>query len=109
MLKVYCPPRGKRGASRVERLVVQRVRRRSFLDEDFKRRGQFALGALDPETLEALEAKNAATIQRLKDQQEAKKNRGKGKIQRRTRSASPVKKECVAEQSFVLLRPVVDH
>ena len=42
-------------SSRLERLVVQRVRRRSFLSNEFTRRGRMALGALDPDAIEELE------------------------------------------------------
>lgn len=85
-VQIYCPPRPKRGSSRVERVVVQRIRRRSFLDEEFKRRGQFALGALDPGIVEALEAKDAATAAQLRELAEAKKGR------RGRKKAPPVKK-----------------
>ena len=43
-------------SARLERLVVQRVRRASFLTAEFQRRGQHALGALDPDAIEDMEA-----------------------------------------------------
>jgi hypothetical protein len=43
-------------SARLERLVVQRVRRASFLSAEFQRRGRHALGALDPDAIEDLEA-----------------------------------------------------
>ena len=49
-------------SSRLERLVVQRVRRASFLSSDFQRRGRFALGALDPDAIEDLEAQVSAAV-----------------------------------------------
>ncbi len=73
---------------------MQRVRRRSFLDDNFKRRGNLALGALDPGLLEALEAKDASAAAQLRDMDAKRKGfKGKGNVTRlpSERSLSPAR------------------